>query len=668
MQTRGKHRISIFTLSSYWKVFRLFLVIFLLYLIGDAFYRWDGFKYYASFSDFLPSLALITILWSITAAFFAAASWTAIGGVVWCCNRMGWNLRINHGLFLLFGLFFTVGAAVWVVKRYLAGGLSMYTLGATSLLIGLIIVSILTWILRNKTEQLMFLIQERITPLVWLFTIIVILSVPIVGYHAFWKHSDNETRQENALLYESEKDRPNIILITFDALTARNMSVYGYERPTTPFIKKWAKEASLFTALEAEGATTTPTTASLMTGKRIWTHQTYHLDGSLPKKGGTENLPLVLQQYGYYTMAFIVNPYASVKTLGLENNFNIASFPTQFHGPVSLFGHFDKFLYQFFGEKIKLHDWIIQRDFIPYRLLIALFGNRFITSAPPENAFKKFLWALDKRPSKPFFSWIHLYPPHDPYLPPEPFIGMFNPSSKLRSYKNQLDVKNKALRYRDTFQEFPSDMMTTVNDLKDRYDEFIRYCDRQFEDFIGQLSDKNLSENTVIILSSDHGESFEHGAIQHSGLHIYEQVTHIPFIIKEPDSAKGRIIHDVVEQIDIPATILDLADIAIPSWMDGRSLLPLISGERIPSRPAFSMTLMRNPSNKEIKKGTFAVWDGDYKMIDYLDKDKYMLFNLRKDPNELTNLIDVEPEVGQRLLTLIQDNLKKANEKIKSGD
>jgi len=656
-------------MKSYWKIFRLFFVLFSLFLVGDAFYRWDGFRYYASFAEFLPSLALITILWSIVTAFIAAIIWIILSVIVWLCRRIGWKVQIEHGLFFILGSFVILGAAVWIVKRYLVGGVLMYSVGYTVGILGIIVVSILTWLFRDKTEQLLSMIQERISPLVWLFSIMVILSVPLVSYHAFWNDTDNEVRQRNAVPHKTGNERPNIILITFDALTARNMSVYGYERPTTPFIKKWADEASLFTKLEAESVTTTPTTASLMTGKRLWTHQTYHLDGSLPKRVLTENLPLVLQKHGYQTMAFIVNHHASVKKLGIENNFDIAPLPTQFYGPVSLFGHFDKLLYQLFGEKIKLHDWIIQHDFIPYRLLLVPFGDHFTTSCPPENAFNKLLWAINERSQEPFFSWIHLYPPHDPYLPPEPFIGMFDPSSELRSYKSQSKVKDMALRYKETFQDFPPEAQPAINVLRNRYDEYIRYSDKHFEDFIQQLQERDNLKNTIIILSSDHGESFEHGAIQHSGLHIYEQVTHIPFIIKEPGPTKGRIIHEIVEQIDIPATILDLADIAIPSWMEGRSLLPLMRGERIPSRPAFSMTLMRNPSRQsQITKGTVAVWDGDYKMIDYIDKDKYLLFNLRKDPDELTNLIDVEPEVGQRLLTLIQDNLKKANEKIKSGD
>lgn len=211
--------------------------------------------------------------------------------------------------------------------------------------------------------------------------------------------------------------------------------------------------------------------------------------------------------------------------------------------------------------------------------------------------------------------------------------------------------------------------MRNVQELKARYDEFIRYCDNQFQNLMVQLSKRQLLKNTIIILSADHGESFEHGAIQHSGLHLYEQVTHIPLIIKEPNQANGRIINDVVEQIDVPSTILDLANIPVPDWMEGHSLVPLMRGETIPVKPAFSMSLETNVSGRhKISKGTIAVWEGDYKLIRYLDYDKTFLFNLARDPHELNNLMDKEPERKKHLLSLILENFDKANKRILDGD
>ena len=209
-------------------------------------------------------------------------------------------------------------------------------------------------------------------------------------------------------------------------------------------------------------------------------------------------------------------------------------------------------------------------------------------------------------------------------------------------------------------------MQPTVNRLRARYDEFIRYCDNEFENFMKKLANINKLQNTVIILSSDHGESFEHNYRAHGGAHLYEQVTFIPFIIKGPDQTEGRVINDLTEQIDIPPTILDLANIPAPSWMEGRSLLPLMQGKRLPLRPIFSMNFEKNPSlGHEITKGTVAVWEGDYKLIHYLENNESLLFNLKQDPDELNNLFEKEPEIGQRLLTLIQKNIKEANERIK---
>jgi arylsulfatase A-like enzyme len=236
---------------------------------------------------------------------------------------------------------------------------------------------------------------------------------------------------------------------------------------------------------------------------------------------------------------------------------------------------------------------------------------------------------------------------------------MFDSSSKFRTVKNQ-----KSFKFNTTGNT--QEQQAKVNVLRSRYDEFIRYCDKQFEEIISELRKRNKLKNTVIILSSDHGESFEHNYFKHIGSHLYEQVTHIPLVIKEPGQNEGQIINSLAEQIDIPPTILDLADIPMPSWMEGRSLVPLLNGKKLPSKPIFSMQFMENSSRGRqiITRGTIAVWEGDYKLIHYLNEEKSLLFNLKQDPDELNNLFDKETEAGPRLLNLIKDNLKRANEKI----
>ncbi len=657
------------TISSYWQVLRFIFVVFSLYLLQDVFYRWDGFKYYATFSEFVPSVALVTILWSTLGAFIALLVWLPGKLLEWLCLRMGWKFNVEHSLLFLC-VFLLLGAGAWKAKLLIFENLPTSLHIKLSVLMGVAVAAaFLTWLLRNTAESVIGFLQRHITPLVWLFGIWFILSVPLVAYQTWGKQTDDDMAQRISKPATTLKNRPNFILVTFDSLTARDMSVYGYRRPTTPFITEWAKKASLFTRLEAESNFTASTTASLMTGKRVWTHQTFQQGGYKPVERDIENLPLLLKKNGYYTMAFIQNQYASVKALGISNAFDVAPSVTEFISPASLFGFGWKFgaaealLYRLFAYKIRLYGWILHSNFITGKILrnTSFTPDFSTTTVPPGNVFNSFIEFMDNNSPKHFFVWIHILPPHDPYLPPQPYIGMFDSSPALRTIKSQWKVFD--VRY------IPRKLQLFMNPMRARYDEFITYCDKQFETFMKQLEARDILKNTIVILSADHGESFEHNYLQHGGPHLYEQLTNIPLIIKESDRTDGLIIDKRVEQADIAPTILGLAHIPVPEWMEGRSLVPLMRGGNLPSRPAFSMNFARNLSQgNQITKGTIAVWEDNYKLIHYLEKNKSLLFNLEKDPDELNNLFEKEPEAGQRLLSLIQDNLERANRRISKGE
>ncbi len=640
--------------------------------MGDAFYRWDGFRYHSTFSEFLPSIALVFILWSVVAIVTAIFLWILVRVFEWSSRVIGCAIRGEH-LWLYFGIFTILAALAWKCKKLLWP--MMQTSPQTkfiSFICVLLISLVLTWFFRDKADRWVIIILERITPLVWLFGTLVLISIPFVTYHTIFKYTDKEIIQGINPISVSDKKKPNILLVTFDALAARNMSVYDYRKPTTPFITKWATGATIFTNVEADSNWTTSSTASLMTGKRVWTHRASHLNGAPPEKSSVESLPLILKQSGYFNIALIANPVASVKTLGIANSFDIAPPSIEFSIPLALLGggveavgFIDKFLYILFADKIRFHNWIVSEDFILGKLLSKISRDISRTTSPPEIVFDRFLDLLNDNPPVPFFAWIHVLPPHAPYLPPEPYIQMFDSSSEMRTYKKQWEtIFSNLVKYRN-YEHFPPDIQPSIDILRNRYDGFIRYCDKQFEEFIGMLNERDTLKNTIIILSSDHGESFEHAYLSHGGLRLYEQVTHIPLFIKLPMQNEKRIIHDLVEQIDIPATILDLADIPVPLWMEGRSLVPLIYGEQLQSRPAFSMNLEANPRHgQQIKNGTIAVWEGDYKLIHYLDEKRSLLFNLKEDPHELKSIFDKKPDIGHKFLELINENLYGVNQRI----
>lgn len=656
---------------SFWKDFRLIFVLFSLYLMGDAFFRWDGFSYYASFYEFLPSIALASIIWSMIAVITSAIAWLLFRMYDRLCKRTGLKFRSVHVLFFT-GVFILLGALAWKGKKFIWPNMETSNEIKIIILLCVIFVSIVLAVLfRSRAEGWVSIIQDRITPLVWLFGIFVLLSVPIVAYHAWCKDQDKTVSVGLQDPYAGSISRPNILLVTFDAFTARNMSVYGYHKDTTPFMKEWSKKATVFTKTEAGSNFTTSAIASLMTGKRAWSHRTFQIEGA-PVRSNTESLPYVMKKNGYYNIAFVVNPHASVEKLGMADSFDLSPIAADFSEAPSLigghFGYLECFLYRLFGNKIKMHDWVLRNDFILGKILIKISNDFDRTAVPPEIAFNRFLKLVDGNLKQPFFAWIHVLPPHDPYLPTEPFRGYFNSSNKIRSFRYQENLKLESYKFLFDYLRFPAKMQSDIDLMKDYYDEFIRYCDKQLEEFIEKLNEKNVLDDTIIIFSSDHGESFEHGYFTHGGPFLYEQVTHIPLIIKEAGQEQGRVVHDLVEQIDISATILDLANIPVPSWLEGRSLVPMMQGKKIPSRPAFSMNFEENRSRgNKITKGSIAVWEDDYKLIHYLERDESLLFDIKKDPLELENLYGKEPEIAHHLLGLIKENLHVANEKIKNN-
>ncbi len=606
--------------TSYWSIFRLTFVIFFLYLMGDAFYRWDAFRYFASLEEFMSSVGLISIIWVVAAAFTALA------------------VQVISLVYRIFKKFFAL----------LFRNKSEVRENRTN-----------KW--KDRTGQLLGAIQERITPLVWMFGLWIVIAVPLVAYQTWGKETDQAVSQQRVPVPVSNEKRPNILFVTFDALRARSMSVYGYHRPTTPFISEWAKSATVFTQTKAESLNTFQTAPWIITGKRVWSHQIFHELGISQYKNKEENLTAVLKKYGYHTMLLSANRIIDAKKLGISDSIDIeVPFTEAIESSLWVglnFARINVVLYKLFNNKIRYYQWVVHEDFLLGKIFLAfgLYSDFNTTPFPPEKLFNKFIELRENNPAEPFFAWIHLQPPHSPYLAPPPYMGMFEPSEEYRTFKPMRRARQ--LKTPGSFSIH-----------RGRYDELIRYADNTFEKFIKELEAKNLLEDTIVIVSADHGESFERGAATHGDWRLNEESVHIPLIIKGPAQEKGLVVTDLVEQIDIPATILDLSNISVPEWMEGRSLAPLIRGETLPPQPLFSMSLQTNPALGElITKGSIAVWEGDYKLVHLLDDGKSILYNLKNDPDELNNLFEKEPEAGQRLLTILLDNLALANERIISG-
>lgn len=400
-----------------------------------------------------------------------------------------------------------------------------------------------------------------------------------------------------------------------------------------------------------------------MTGKRAWTHNVFQLNSFNTIKSDIESMPVMLNKNGYYTMAFASSRYSSeiVKSIGV-NGFDYAPPFHEFLSSNSLHGHLDAILAGLFDGKIRLYNWVIQANFITGELLILT--NRYrdisVTDRPPDKIFNRFISHIQDKPPAPYFAWLHLQPPQFPYLPPKPYTGMINPSSKLRGSLDQYNATLMVNQYMAGLIPL-EEVQPQIDTLMDRYDEFIMYCDKQFADFIKRLEAMDKPGSTIVILSTDKGMTFRPD-VMGTGRSPQEDLAQIPLIIKEAGQDKQNIINDLVNQIDIPSTILDLARVEQPSWMEGRSLVPLMRGNKTPEQPVFSVNLRSNPNGEMISRGTFAVYEGDYKFIYDLGRKTSLLFNIKNDPDEQNDLIEKEPAVGKRLIKLIVNKVNKANQ------
>ncbi|MBI5739900.1 MAG: sulfatase-like hydrolase/transferase [Nitrospirae bacterium] len=518
----------------------------------------------------------------------------------------------------------------------------------------------------------------HITPLVWLFAGLFVAAMPLSAMNILHKPPPelmDEYAQNSNIIPTGKK--PNIIIVIMDALTALDMQVYGYERPTTPFITRWAEEAVVFNRVYSAAHWTTPATMSLMTGQNVWTHRLWYFAYNNPRKiRYKDNLTRILMENGYSNYAFVQNKFANPRTLGIEDSFLLRDYSSRFNnmllgsGPAT---EFSKFFVRrpITREIFALHPLNIEnivKAVIQKRGTLQqeqeLPAADQTTTFPPRLVYDRFLSLASSegdRPNnkqkqlklkEPFFALLFALPPHDPYLPSLP-------------YKGVLGDKDKPSKLIEQGPYDPEDQ-PKVDIMRKRYDEFLMYCDNEFEKLIKRLEETLDMSNTIIILTSDHGESFSHNYLGHTGKHLNEQKVRIPLIIKFPGIEQGKVVDLPVSQIDIAPTVLEFAGLKAPSWMEGRSLAPIFLGTFLDSRPVFSMELMENRSfGAPITKGTIAVWDGDYKLVYYPDEEKTVLFNLRDDPEESHDIFADERMIGQRLRKLVKNNLRLANEKIK---
>lgn len=405
----------------------------------------------------------------------------------------------------------------------------------------------------------------------------------------------------------------NIILITVDALRADHLSYFGYPKLTTPNIDNLCEKSVLFIQAISQNSHTPQSFPSIFASVYPLTIGTEPLQGSgirLPT--GLSTVTEKLHKTGYITAAFHSNPYLS-RAFNYHKGFEI----------------FDDDLY-FGSSKLSL---LIKRAFTrlkPHPYLSANEINRKALSFVEEVKDKSVF----------FFLWLHYMDIHGPYQP----SSLYTDLSKHLSYRDMKRLWQKATNYPEMVTEEEKEM------LIDLYDGEIKYLDSQIKHFMLALKDLGVLENTLLIITSDHGEEFgEHGKFNHPR-DLYDELIHVPLIFYSPSILpKAKEISQVVGLIDLAPTILELIGIKEDSSsFQGRSIVPLIIEGTQERRIIISEASGENKQRDIVK---FAARSNNFKYIVTMkgqNLKKEELYDLTNDPKETLNLAENVKYINQK--------------------
>lgn len=350
--------------------------------------------------------------------------------------------------------------------------------------------------------------------------------------------------------------RPNVILVSLDTLRADHLSLYGYERPTSPRLDRWARnEATVFTKAYAPSGWTLPSHFSLFTGLEAHHHPANY-----------NNIAFDVSAYSFLAAELWKAGYSTDAVTG------------------GVFVHPDYGLATGF-ERFRFWQW---RDRLGEETEATFRAARdFVAGAPQE----------------PFLLFVHTYEVHAPNPPREPYYGELTgrsdrgvvdyvpiPPDPARAFRgNQRVVVRDPATGRERAPS-AEDRQSAI----DAYDSAIAYLDERLGAMLEQVDASSFSRNTVIVLFSDHGESLgEDDRFGHANLELAN--LRIPLIVRLPDRHEaGRSIDEQVRLHDVFATVLELAGIDVPRNSDSRSLLELFSAGPRRGRPAHAYAASTN--------------------------------------------------------------------------
>lgn len=470
--------------------------------------------------------------------------------------------------------------------------------------------------------------------------------VPALGMTAalgLWSYDQEVLREARVLkaLPPADPGSKNVLLVVLDTVSADHMGLYGYRRDTTPRLRELARKGVVFDMARAPAPWTLPSHASIFTGH--WPHE-LHVGEHRPLDGTYPTLAEFLSQHGYATSGFIGNTYYCNSWYGLARGFN----------------HYE----DYYEENVLISPTEALRCSALGRVLVRQFGSAYNVRPEVVNTPKDarrinrdfFRW-LDERPGdRPFFTFLNYIDAHDPYLTPPGWDKHFGrvPSSG-RDFQT-LHHWSEFIRAHPAHTDRPPPPETAELVL-DAYDDCLAALDERIGLLMDGLQKRGVLEETLVILTADHGEELgEHGLYGH-GMSLYRPEIHVPLLVIDPSGAgKGQRVSTPVSPRDISATVADALGLSRESPFPGHSLVPFWKGPEPPSpRPDTSVVSVVQILPKPIPRPgphrapsyngtiTSVVIDDKVYIRDAFQREE--LYGLFSDPSESDNLADL-PEMA----------------------
>ncbi|MFC1850783.1 sulfatase [candidate division CSSED10-310 bacterium] len=398
----------------------------------------------------------------------------------------------------------------------------------------------------------------------------------------------------------------NLVLVSLDTLRYDRLGITGYKAPTSPMLDTWSRDAIMFDSMISNSSWTLPAHHSLFTGQFPTVHSANYPGARLANDKVT--LAEVLNRNGYDTCAWTGGAYVS-RGFGFAQGF----------------AHFQEV-----GDSKEL----IMDELVDL-------STR---------------WLENRNPHTPFFLFLHSFDVHVPYTPPTEFLPPFEPiptsSVDATDPFTLLRIMNKDITLKPPDLEY----------LNKLYDAEIRFVDHQLGRLFNALDRLRLTDRTIVVLFSDHGETFQdHGLIMTHAYTLYEEVIHVPLLIRLPGLTEGLGLRrqSLVQTVDLMPTLLDLLGITISDskvLMLGKSLLPVIAYDEPVNQEVFAETNYNNhlqkfprmfPGRKHT--ATRVIRTSEYAYILDEINDVEELYSIKNDKHQQQNILNESPAVVSEL-------------------